>query len=55
MLVTDNTPFHNNTPLTIGTNVIDNAIGVMMETEQNLLTEDWMWAITVRELATPMG
>ncbi len=41
-LIIDDTPFHNDTPLTIGTNVIDHAIRVMTEMEQNLLTEDWM-------------
>ena len=46
VLVIDDTPFHNDTPLTIGTNVIDHAIGVMTESEQSLLTEDWTRAMT---------
>ena len=54
-LVIDDTPFHNDTPLTIGTNIIDHAIGVMTESEQSLLTEDWTRAVAARELATPMG
>ncbi len=45
-LVIDNTPFHNDTPLTIGTNVIDHTIRVMMESEQSILTEDWTRAVT---------
>ena len=40
MLIIDNTLFHNDTPLTIVTNVIDHTIGVMTESEQSLLTED---------------
>ena len=45
-LIIDNTPFHNDTPLTIGTNVIDHTIRVMMESEQSILTEDWTRAVT---------
>ncbi len=54
-LVIDNTPFHNDTPLTIGTNVIDHTIRVMTESEQSILTEEWTRAVTAWELAAPMG
>ena len=46
VLVIDDTLFHNDTPLTIGTNVIDHAIGVMTESKQSLLTDDWTRAMT---------
>ncbi len=53
-LIINDTPFHD-TPLTIGTNVIDHTIGVMTESEQSLLTEDWTRAVTAQELTAPMG
>ena len=55
ILIINNTPFHNDMPFTIGTNIIDHAIGVMTESKQSLITEDWTRAMTAQELAALMG
>ncbi len=54
-LIIDNTPFHNDTPLTIGTNVIDRTIRVITESKQSILTKDWTQAVIAQELTTLMG